>query len=241
MSSIDASAHGTLEHAARSIAFLGGTGPLGRGLALRLATAGHECLLGSRSADRAQDSAEELRERGVAPARGSVLGTTNADAVARAEIIVVSVPYDAMADTLRAVADAVGHRIVVCCVNALTFDADGPRPLRIEAGSAAEECADLLPTARVVAAFHHVSATTLLKPRRSLDSDVLIAGDDEHATGVVAALVDQVGGARPVLVGPLRLAQPIEDLTAVLISVNKRYRAHAGLMVTDLPADTSAG
>lgn len=214
------------------IAFLGGTGPLGRGLALRLASAGHDCVLGSRDASRAQEAAAW-----VAQAAGvDVAGDTNADAVEDADIVVVSVPYDAMAPTLSELADAIGERIVVCCVNALDFDEHGPRPRRIERGSAALECQDLVPRARVVGAFHHLSAATLQKPGVPLDADVLVVGDDEAATGRVIGLSGELGGARGVYAGPLRLCAPIEDLTAVLIAVNKRYRAHAGIRVTDINA-----
>ena len=229
----------------RTIAFLGGTGPLGRGLALRLAMAGHACVLGSRDASRAEDAAagvveiagSALEARNPEPGgpEGSVAGAANIDAVAGADMVVVSVPYDAMAATLIDVRDEVDDSIVICCVNALDFDRDGPKPRRVEGGSAAQECQQLMPRARVVGAFHHLSAVSLLKPGEPLDSDVLVVGDDAAANDEVAALVNELGGARPVHAGPLRLSQPVEDLTAVLIAVNKRYRAHAGIRLTDLP------
>lgn len=235
MSAIDASAHRTIGHGARTIAFLGGTGPLGRGLALRLAAAGHRCLLGSRSTGRAEEAAAGLRRQGIDAAHGTVDGAGNDEAAEQADVVVVSLPYDALRPTLTEVSSALAGKIVVSCVNALAFDADGPKPVRVAAGSAAQECAEIAPDARVVAAFHHVSASLLLQPGRSLDSDVLITGDDDGANEVVAALVDQIGGARPVIVGPLRLSQPIEDMTAALISINKRHKAHAGVAITDLP------
>lgn len=230
----------------RTIAFLGGTGPLGRGLALRLAVAGHTCILGSRDASRAEEAAagvveiagSGLEARNPEPGgpEGSVAGAANIDAVAGADMVVVSVPYDAMAATLTDVRDEVGDSIVICCVNALDFDRAGPRPRRVEGGSAAQECQELLPRARVVGAFHHLSAVSLLKPGEPLDCDVLVLGDDAAANDAVAALVDELGGARPIHAGPLRLSQPVEDLTAVLIAVNKRYRAHAGIRLTDVGA-----
>ena len=212
------------------IAFLGGTGPLGRGLAIRLAAAGHRCVLGSREAQRAEEAAAEV----TAVAEAEITGDDNGGAVADADVVVVAVPYDAMAPTLTDLADAIGSRIVVSCVNALDFDRLGPRPRRLDAGSAAEECQALLPAARVVGAFHHLSAVTLRKPGVPLDADVLVTGDDEEAVARVVALANALGGARGVHVGPLRLSAPVEDITAVLIAANKRYKAHASVRLTDL-------
>lgn len=230
MSSTDATTGKGPATERRSIAFLGGTGPLGRGLVVRLAAAGHRCIIGSRDAGRAADAAKEIQDI----VSGSIEGATNAEAVEDADIVVVSVPYDAMAPTLSAVADAIGDKVVISCVNALAFDASGPVPRRLDAGSAAEECQQLLPRARVVGAFHHLSAVTLLKQEQSLACDVLITGDDKDANALVADLVDDLGGSQAIHAGPLRLTQPVEDMTAVLIAINKRYKAHAGVKVTDL-------
>lgn len=215
---------------ARRIAFLGGTGPLGRGLALRLAISGHQCVLGSRDAQRASQAAQEVA--GLAGV--DVTGADNAGSVADAEVVIVSVPYKAMQPTLTALRDAIGGKVVVSCVNFLEFDSDGPKPGRVEAGSAAQECQALLPEARVVGAFHHLSAVTLQKPGVALDSDVLVVGDDEDANAQITELVGDLGGARGIHAGPLRLCAVVEDLTAMLIAVNKRYRAHAGVRLTDI-------
>lgn len=215
----------------RTIGFLGGTGPQGRGLGLRLAVAGHRVLLGSRSADRAQEAAQELA---AAQPGLAVDGLTNAEVCERADVVVVAVPYAAQRPTLEPLAQAVGQKVVVCCVNRIGFDEGGPHPVVVPSGSAAEECAELLPEARVVGAWHHVSAVRLRRLEEPIELDVLLAGDDELAREVVADLVEAIPGMRAVHAGPLRLARPIEELTAVLLAVNRRYRIHAGLRVAGL-------
>jgi NADPH-dependent F420 reductase len=227
-----------------AVAILGGTGPLGRGLAVRFALAGHQCVIGSRNSERAEEAATELRdilsEQGQAGQHaqdvhhGQVSGMTNAEAVRACDLVIVAVPYDAVEPTLSALVEDIADKIVVSCVNALRFGKQGPLPQRVEAGSAAQECQLLLPGARVVGAYHHLSAVLLLEAATPLDCDVLITGDDPEAASVVAELTESLDGARPVLAGGLALTQPVEDLTAVLIAVNKRYQAHAGVKITDL-------
>ena len=216
-----------------TLAFLGGTGDQGRGLARRLALAGHSILLGSRAAERAAGAAESVLES--LPDGASVRGLTNADAAAEAEIVVVAVPYDGHAALLGDVAKELAGKIVIDCVNPLGFDERGAFALEVPEGSAAEQAAALLPDSTVVAAFHHVSAVLLLDPEvDSLDTDVLVLGDQREATDRVQALVDDIRGMRGVYAGRLRNARQVEALTANLISINRRYKAHAGLRVTDV-------
>lgn len=216
-----------------SIAFLGGTGDQGRGLARRFALAGHPVVIGSRSAERAAAAAAELAE-GL-PAGADVTGLTNLDAARAADVVVVAVPWDGHGALVESVADALAGKIVVDCVNPLGFDAQGPFALTVDEGSAAEQAAALLPDSKVVAAFHHVSAVLLLDTSvESLDTDVLVLGDDREATDAVQALVDEIPGMRGVYAGRLRNAGQVEALTANLIAVNRRYKAHAGLRVTDV-------
>ncbi len=211
------------------IGILGGTGPQGRGLARRFATAGHSVVLGSRSPERAVQAAADYA------ALGDVTGGSNLDA-AGAELVVVTVPYAGHADLLAELAGPLAGKIVVDCVNPLGFDRQGPYPLLVEAGSAAQEAQQLLPGSTVVGAFHHVSAVLLDDPSVThLEGDVLVLGDDREAIQTVCDLAAAIPGARGVYAGRLRLAGPVEALTANLIAVNRRYRAHAGLHVTDLP------
>lgn len=210
-----------------TIAVLGGTGPQGRGLALRWAAAGVPVIIGSRDADRAAHAASEVGH--------GVQGASNVDAAQRADIILVAVPYAAHADTLREVAGAVGDKIVIDCVNPLGFDKQGAYPLPVAEGSAAQQAQALLPDAKVVAAFHHVSAVLLSDLDHTLDIDVMVLGDDREATDEVIGLVDRIPGMRGVYAGRLRNSGQVEALTANLISINRRYKVHAGIKITDLP------
>lgn len=214
----------------QTLGFLGGTGPLGRGLALRLGRAGHRVVLGSRDAGRAGEAAAKVRAK---DATVDVSGASNDD-VAAADVVFVTVPYAAQRPTLPPLAAALDGKVVVSCVNALEFDDRGPHPVPVDAGSAAEECQELLPGARVVGAFQNVSAVALLAVPDPVEADVLLTSDDAEACAAVARLVDDVPGMRPVLAGPLRLTRPVEELTAVLVAVNQRYRTHASIRVTDL-------
>jgi 8-hydroxy-5-deazaflavin:NADPH oxidoreductase len=216
-----------------SIAFLGGTGDQGRGLARRFALAGHPVFIGSRSAERAATAAADLAQD--LPAGAEVTGTTNLEAARAGDVVIVAVPWDGHGALVESVAEALPGKIVVDCVNPLGFDAHGPFALAVAEGSAAEQAAGLLPDSTVVAAFHHISAVLLLDPSvESLDTDVLVLGDDREATDAVQALVDEIPGMRGVYAGRLRNAGQVEALTANLIAVNRRYKSHAGLRVTDV-------
>lgn len=216
---------------ATTVAVLGGTGPQGRGLARRFAQAGIPVVLGSRSAERAASTAEEL----AIATGGTLTGAANADAAAGADLVIVAVPWEGHAELLTELADALAGKVVVDCVNPLGFDAKGAYPLVVEEGSAAEQAAALLPRSRVVAAFHHVSAVLLEDPEvTEVDTDVMVLGEDREATDLVQALAAKVPGMRGVYGGRLRNAHQVEALTANLISMNRRYKAHAGLRITDV-------
>jgi NADPH-dependent F420 reductase len=206
---------------------LGGTGEQGRGLARRLALAGHQVVLGSRDEARAKAAAEGLP--------GTVTGADNAAAAAAGDVVVVAVPWDGHRELLVSLAEPLAGKIVVDCVNPLGFDKSGAYALAVEEGSAAEQAAAVLPDSTVVAAFHHVSAVLLLDESvESVETDVLVLGDDRSATDVVQALAGRITGMRGIYAGRLRNAHQVEALTANLISVNRRYKAHAGLRVTDV-------
>jgi NADPH-dependent F420 reductase len=209
------------------LAVLGGTGEQGRGLARRFGLAGHEVIIGSRSAERAADAAQGLP--------GSVSGGANADAAARADVVIVAVPWEGHKELLQDLAPVLAGKVVVDCVNPLGCDKQGAYALAVEEGSAAQQAAAVLPDSRVVGAFHHVSAVLLLDESvAELETDILVLGDDREATDLVEALVARIPGMRGVFAGRLRNAHQVEALTANLISVNRRYKAHAGLRVTDV-------
>jgi hypothetical protein len=216
---------------ALTVAILGGTGPQGRGLAYRLARAGQAVVIGSRTAPRGERAAAEVGALpGVAvPVRGGA----NDAAAAVGDVVIAAVPWEGHAETLAALAEPLAGTIVVDCVNPLGFDERGPYPLVVPEGSAAEQAAALLPGSRVCAAFHHVSAPLLADPALDrMDLDVLVLGDDRAAAETVQALATRIPGMRGVYAGRLRNAHQVEAMTANLIAINRRYRAHSGFRVT---------
>lgn len=215
-----------------TLGFLGGTGPQGRGIAARLALAGHTVLLGSRESERGRTAAAELA---VETGCGSgVRGGGNLEVSSDAEVVFVVVPYEAQAETLRPLAAALDGKIVVNCVNHMAFDEVGPYAPGVPAGSAAQECAELLPGSRVVSGFHDISARALARLDQPVQADALICGDDAEAKELVVALAGEIPGMRGVDCGPLRLSRVLEDLTPVLVSINRRYKTHASLRVAGL-------
>ncbi|MCQ8195253.1 NADPH-dependent F420 reductase [Streptomyces rugosispiralis] len=213
-----------------TVGVLGGTGDQGRGLAYRLARAGQKVIIGSRAAERAQTAAREL-----GGAELGIEGADNAECSRRSDIVIVAVPWDGHAKTLEGLREELGGKLVIDCVNPLGFDKKGAYALRPEEGSAAEQAAALLPDSRVTAAFHHLSAVLLQDPEvEQIDTDVMVLGESRADTDVVQALAARIPGMRGVFAGRLRNAHQVESLVANLISVNRRYKAHAGLRVTDV-------
>lgn len=224
-----------------TISVLGGTGALGRALALRLARAGSPVVIGSRDAERARATADELRTLlGVAGREARIDGASNDEAAAAGEIVLLATPWDESGESITALADALAGRLVVSCINPLGFDAQGPHGLVVADGSAAEQVARLLPASTVAAAFHHLSAPSLANLDKDLSGeDVLVCGDDAAARARVVALAEAVTGRPGVDVGALRQARVLEPFTAVLIAVNKRYKTRAGVLLTHV--DVAAG
>lgn len=208
------------------IAIVGGTGDLGFGLALRLGKAGIAVTIGSRAADRADQAAARVRDRldGDAP----VDGAENASAVASADVVFVTVPYGGHADIYRSLKDHLPDGAVVCDTTTPLATAVGGRPTQVVRpwhGSAAEQARALLPAgARLVSGFQSVGAEPLEDLERDVDADVLLCGDDAEGKSTVGGLVERIPGLRWVDCGPLSMARIVEPLTAVLISVNRRYR-----------------
>lgn len=217
-----------------TIGILGGTGPHGRGIALRLREAGHDVLVGSRDAQRAADVVAELPAARAAAA-GTLTGVTNADAAARGDVVIVTTPWDGFAGLAADIGPALAGKVVVSCANPLRFEGGGPVPVRLdEDASAAELLQRLCPDARVVSGFQNVSAVKLGDLDVTLEGDVLLCGDDQEAVGATAALVDAIDGLRALNAGPLRLSGIAEDLTVLLISMNKRYRTNASVRITGI-------
>jgi NADPH-dependent F420 reductase len=211
----------------RVLGVFGGTGEQGRGLARRFAMAGHPVVIGSRDAQRAEQIAQGMGN--------GIRGTSNEKCAQECDIAIVAVPWDGHAALLSDLAPHLADRIVIDCVNPLGFDKQGAFALPVPEGSAAQQAAALLPQSRVVGAFHHISAVLLLDENvDTIDCDVLVLGDDREATDTVQALVAQIPTMRGIYAGRLRNCGQVEAMTANLISMNRRYKAHAGLRVTDI-------
>ena len=218
---------------ATTVAVLGGTGPQGRGLARRFAAAGLPVVIGSRSAERAAETAATLAEA----TGGNVTGADNEGAATAGDIVIVAVPWDGHGDLLKGLATALAGKVVVDCVNPLGFDKKGAYVLEVEEGSAAEQAAALLPESTVIGAFHNVSAVKLEDPDvAEVDTDVLVLGEreDREACDLIQDLAGVIPGVRGIYGGRLRNASQVESLTANLIAVNRRYKAHAGIRITDI-------
>lgn len=212
------------------IAILGGTGKEGAGLGARWALAGHTVLIGSRDPARAAAKAAELRERTGKP---SISGYSNVDAAGRGDIVVIALPAAGLADTLPEVRQACRDKVVVSTVVPLTFGGARlftPPP----AGSSAEEAQALLPEAKVVGAFHHIAAHELSATEHDIECDLLVCGDDAAAKQTAMELGRSMG-LRPLDAGPLANAGPVEGITAVLATINRRYKLkNSGIKITGL-------
>jgi 8-hydroxy-5-deazaflavin:NADPH oxidoreductase len=214
------------------IGILGGTGPAGRGLALRLAVAGDEPVIGSRDPGRAHSVAESLVE--AWPAHGlSIAGESN-EVTAGCELVVVATPWDAAVATVGPLAGALEGKVVVSMANALVREGREFNPLVPPRGSIAGSVQAALPGSAVSAAFHHLPASELARLETSLEADVLVCSDQPAASAATISLVERIEGLRGVDAGSLAQAAAIEAFTAVLITVNLRHKVHAALRLTGL-------
>ena len=218
------------------IAVMGGTGPQGKGLGYRFARHGYDVVIGSRAAEKASATAAEVTERlaGVEGA-GTVTGAANADACADADVVVLAVPWDGHDDLVASL--PLAGKTVISCVNPLVFDKRGAHGQVIDGGegSAAEHAARLAPDATVVGAFHNVSAVLLWGEDDYIEDDVLCVGDSDEGKQVAMELARAVTGREGISAGKLRLARVLEPMTAVLISINRKYKTHSGIRITGLP------
>jgi NADPH-dependent F420 reductase len=217
------------------VTVIGGTGEEGFGLTLRLAKAGRPVVIGSRSKDKGESVAAKARE--IVGSGARVDGTTNEEAAERGDVVFVTVPYAGQADIYRTIRDRVpAGTVVVDCTSPLATAVGGRawQVLRPWHGSAAEQAAAILgPGANVVAAFHTVSGEQLQSIDRPMDSDVFVCGRDPEAKATVGGLIDEIPNLRWVDAGDLTMARIVEAMTALLISVNRRYKIHdAGFRVT---------
>jgi NADPH-dependent F420 reductase len=218
------------------IPIIGGTGALGWGLAMRLARAGEPVVIGSRSLERAEEAVDRLfRAAPGADARGLL----NADAARLGPVVFLTVPFRAQSENLTNLADALQpEQLLVDCTvpTAAAVSGKATRTLGVWQGSAAQQAQEMVPDGvRVVAALHTVSAPALADPEAGLDEDVLICGDRKADKARVARIVEAVPGLCAVNAGALEMARIVEQITPLLISINVRYKAHAGIRITGLP------
>ena len=203
-----------------TVGIIGGTGAQGTGLGYRLAKAGFSVILGSRDGAKAVTTAAEVGH--------GITGTDNTECAAKSDLVIVAVPWDSHKETLNELAG----KVVIDRVNPMGFDAGGAFPLAVAEGSACAQAQGILTESHVVTAFNHVSAVLLADQSLSeIDIDIMVVGDHKPATDLVQQVVDQIAGMRGIYAGKMRNAGQVEALTANLISMNRRYKTHAGVRV----------
>ncbi len=218
------------------IPIIGGTGALGAGLATRWAQAGVPVVLGSRAAERAEEAAAKIRA--TVPG-ADVTGLENGEAAKQGEIVFLTVPFRVQSENLNNLREALspGQILVDCTVPlAAAVSGKATRSLGVWQGSAAQQAQEMVPEGvTVVSALHTVGAPTLSDAEAELGEDVLVCGDKKADKARVARLIELIPGLRAVNAGALEMARIVEQLTPMLISVNSRYKAHAGIRLTGLP------
>jgi NADPH-dependent F420 reductase len=218
------------------IPIIGGTGALGYGLAVRWAAAGQEIVIGSRDGARAEEAAGRVSE---AVSDAKVEGLENGDAAGRGPIVFLTVPFRAQSETLTNLKEHLSEdQILVDCTVPLAAAISGKatRTVGVWQGSAAQQAQEMVPDGvTVISALHTVSAAILSKPDQPLDEDIMVCGDRKADKARVAKLIELIDGLRAINAGPLEMARIVESLTPLLIAINTRYKAHAGVKVTGLP------
>ncbi|HEU5063002.1 MAG TPA: NADPH-dependent F420 reductase [Solirubrobacterales bacterium] len=218
------------------IPIIGGTGALGAGLARRWAKAGVPIVLGSRSAERAEEAAAKVRE---SVPDADVTGLENPEAASKGQIVFLTVPFRAQSENLNNLREALQpDQILVDCTVPLAAAVSGKatRSLGVWQGSAAQQAQEMVPDGvTVVSTFHTVGAPNLADLEEELGEDILVCGDKKADKARVARLIELIPGLRAVNAGALEMARIVEQLTPMLISVNTRYKTHAGIRLTGLP------
>ena len=212
------------------LGFLGGTGPEGRGLALRFALSGEKVFIGSRSTERGFEAAQSLKAITEVDADGG----TNERAAEIGDVIFAAMPYGGQRATLESVKGSLHGKILINVVAPLLFNRGKISTIKIEEGSAAVQAQETVPEAKVVGAFHNISAEDLLIPVKNIDSDVIVCADDESSKSYVMELAEKIEGIRGVDGGALENSRYVEELTALLLNINKVYKAHSSIRITGL-------
>lgn len=212
-----------------TVGIVGGTGPAGCGVAVRLAGAGYDVVVGSRDAGRAETVAATLVPRGS----GTVRGAAN-EAAADCELVVIATPWDSAVATASALSARLAGKTVVSMVNALAREGRELVPIYPPRGSMAGQLAFALPQSQIVGAFHHLPAAQMQDLDSGLDADVVIFSDDDAARERVAGVVNDMAGLHAVVAGSMSLASAVEAFTAVCISINIRHKVHSYVKLAGL-------
>lgn len=211
------------------LAFVGGTGPEGLGLAIRFAASGHQVCIGSRTTQRGEEGAAKVSS---SVPGASVMGGENAAVVVGADVVFLTFPYSGQAPTLESIGDALDGIVVCDVVAPLEFvRGKGAVALEVDGNSAAEEASAALPNARVVAAFQNMSAEKLMELDKSVDADVLVCGDDEEAKAIIISLANEIDGVRGVDSGALSNSRYVEMLTSLLINLNRVHKTQTSIRI----------
>ncbi len=214
------------------VGILGGTGPAGRGVGVRLADAGIRVTLGSREAERAATVAHDVVARW--PGSDLALGGADNAGAAEADLVIVATPWDSAIPTVRSLRAPLAGKVVVSMANALVKEGREMLALIPPRGSVAAAVQAALPDSLVAAAFHHLPASEMENLESGLEADVLVCSDFPEATAATVALVEQMPGLRPLDAGSLSQAAAIEAFTAVCITLNIRHKAHSTLRIAGL-------
>ena len=220
----------------RTIAVIGGTGPEGFGLALRWAHAGETVIIGSRDPNRARDAAEKIKQK--AGEQAKVSGNENAAACAEAEILVLTVPFEGQVALLKHIKPAIRPGTIVIDTTvplAASVGGRATRTLGVWQGSAAEQCAELVPQGVPVAAAFHNASAEVLNADGPVDCDVIVCSDDATASREAQRLASLIPDIRAIDGGKLETSRIVEQITALLIGLNIRHKGHSGIRITGLP------
>ena len=214
------------------LAILGGTGPEGKGLALRLAMAGETPIIGSRDASRGAAAAQELSQLA---SNVDIRGSDNSGAVLQANVVFLAFPYEGQRPVLEDLGPALKGKIVVSVIAPMKFErGKGASAVEVGAGSAAQEAQDMLPESQVVAAFQNASAEELLAPTITMEGDVVVCSDYADAKKIVMDLADQIKDLRGVDGGSLANAKYVEQITPLLVNINRIYKTHSSIKIVGI-------
>ncbi len=223
---------GNIEEKMARIAFIGGTGPEGLGLAMRFGKVeGNDIFIGSRSQERAEAAAEKVKGK-VPQAR--VRGLLNAEAVEKAEFVFLTVPWEAHKETLESLAEVIGNKILVDVAVPMVWEEGGPRIVQVEEGSAAQQARAVASRAKIVSGFHHLDGHDLQKIDRPMQGDVIVCGDHKPAKKKVLELVEEIEYVRALDGGPLANSYLTEAWTYILVQLNRTYKAHTGIRIVGI-------